>query len=189
MSTKAVIFDLDGTLTVPLLDFDQIRRETGVESGPLLETLQAMPPWRRAVVESILIHHELAAARASQLNPGVKSVTAALSAAGIKQAVLTRNCRRSTNITLQRHGLKFDAVITRENEPVKPSPQPVLDLCKAMLVKPHETIVVGDYLFDIESGKAAGARTVLLCHNSSVPHYADLADHVIHNLKQLLDLL
>ena len=44
MSIKAVIFDLDGTITEPYFDFDAIRDEMGLDrnSGPVLETMQRM---------------------------------------------------------------------------------------------------------------------------------------------------
>jgi len=189
MTTKAVIFDLDGTLTVPLLDFDRIRRQIGISTGPVWEAMQDMAPWQQARTEAILLHHELAAARASRLNPQAEQVTRALRDAGIRQAILTRNCRRSVNITLLQHGLNFDAIFTREDGPLKPSPEPVLTLCRKLQVEPAETITVGDYLFDIQSGKAARTRTVLLCNNKHVPDYADQADHVIHNLGDLLQWL
>ena len=39
----AVIFDLDGTLTIPLLDFNRIRQEIGISDGfPILEALATM---------------------------------------------------------------------------------------------------------------------------------------------------
>ena len=39
MPIRAVIFDLDGTITQPYLDFDGIREEMGLEKngGPILE--------------------------------------------------------------------------------------------------------------------------------------------------------
>ena len=46
MSIKAVIFDLDGTITQPYFDFDAIRQEIGLakDSGPLLESMEKMTP-------------------------------------------------------------------------------------------------------------------------------------------------
>ena len=40
---RGVIFDLDGTLTVPTLDFDAIRADIGAGDGPILEYLQGLP--------------------------------------------------------------------------------------------------------------------------------------------------
>jgi len=48
MKFKAVIFDMDGTLTVPLLDFGLIRREAGLPpAGDIVSVLNAMPDEKR----------------------------------------------------------------------------------------------------------------------------------------------
>jgi phosphoglycolate phosphatase-like HAD superfamily hydrolase len=49
--------------------------------------------------------------------------------------------------------------------------------------------MVGDFLFDIQSGRAAGTRTVLMIGDAPRPQFADQADHVIRRLPQLLPLL
>ena len=45
MLVKAVIFDLDGTITQPCLDFSLIRREMGMQDNPepILEAMEGMP--------------------------------------------------------------------------------------------------------------------------------------------------
>ena len=42
MPIRAVIFDLDGTITQPFFDFDAIREEMGLnkDSGPVLEQME-----------------------------------------------------------------------------------------------------------------------------------------------------
>ncbi len=59
MSIKAVIFDLDGTITQPYFDFDAIREEIGLarDSGPLLESMVKMTPQLRQKTEIILNKH------------------------------------------------------------------------------------------------------------------------------------
>ena len=49
MSIKAVIFDLDGTITRPFFDFDAIREEMGLDrnAGPVLEAMEKMTPQQR----------------------------------------------------------------------------------------------------------------------------------------------
>ena len=46
MTIKAVIFDLDGTITEPFLDFDAIRRQIDIppEAGTLLEAMAKNDP-------------------------------------------------------------------------------------------------------------------------------------------------
>lgn len=49
MTIKTVIFDLDGTITVPFFDFDAIREEMGLskDTGPILEAMEKMSPDQR----------------------------------------------------------------------------------------------------------------------------------------------
>ena len=56
MPVKAVIFDLDGTITEPFFDFDAIREEIGMsrDAGPILEAMQKMPLGERKGAEQIL---------------------------------------------------------------------------------------------------------------------------------------
>ena len=50
-SIKAIVFDLDGTITEPFFDFDAIRAEMGLakDAGPVLEAIDKMEPARRNV--------------------------------------------------------------------------------------------------------------------------------------------
>ncbi|MHC4805955.1 MAG: HAD family hydrolase, partial [Planctomycetota bacterium] len=95
MSIKAVIFDLDGTITQPYFDFDVIREEMGLakDSGPILELMEKMTVQQRQEVEKILHYHEQKAVTESRLNAGAKQTLSALRAAGIYIGVLTRNRR------------------------------------------------------------------------------------------------
>ncbi|MHC4627109.1 MAG: HAD family hydrolase [Planctomycetota bacterium] len=122
MSFKAVIFDLDGTITQPYFDFDAIREEIGLarDSGPLLETMEKMTPQQRTEAERILRYHEERAVTESQLNPGAERTLSALRATGIRIGILTRNERDNAFAIAQKHNLQFDAVIGREDGPVKP---------------------------------------------------------------------
>lgn len=51
---KAVVFDLDGTLTVPVLDFARMRRETGILHGDILVELEKMDTENRKRCEAII---------------------------------------------------------------------------------------------------------------------------------------
>ena len=191
-NVEALIFDLDGTLTRPVLDFDAIRTELGLPAGPLLERMEAMSAEQRRRAEQVLHRHEADAARDSELHDGASRALRALHDRGLRLAILTRNSRRSVQTVLERHGLTglFEVAYTREDGPAKPSPQPVLEICRRLGVAAGRTWVVGDYLFDIQAGRAAGAgTTVLMVGDKEPPEYADQADHVIRRLDQLLELL
>jgi phosphoglycolate phosphatase-like HAD superfamily hydrolase len=90
-------------------------------------------------------------------------------------------------MVLTRLGLRFDAVVTREDAPPKPAPQPVWLACRRMGVPPSAVLFVGDFEFDMVAGRRAGVRTVLLRNpqQSSSAH----ADYTVDSLAELRSLL
>ncbi len=191
MPIKAVIFDLDGTITEPYFDFDAIREEMDLpkDSGPILESMAKMSPEQRHKAEKILYYHEQKAVAESRPNPGAKQTLDMIHQAGIGIGILTRNRRCNAMSIAARHGLKFDAIVDREDGPVKPDAFGVLQICRQFGVKPEETLVVGDYLFDILSAKAAGAIAVLLANHKKADEFAKYADFRIEKIDEILQLL
>jgi phosphoglycolate phosphatase-like HAD superfamily hydrolase len=49
--------------------------------------------------------------------------------------------------------------------------------------------MVGDHLFDVLTGRAAGTKTVLLVGDHPNPDHVREADHVIRRLTELLPLI
>lgn len=191
MSIKAVIFDLDGTITQPFFDFDAIRQQMGLakDAGPVWEAMAQMPPEKRQRAEKILDSHEKEAVKQSTLNPAAAEILAKLRALGIRIGVLTRNRKSNALAVAEKHGLKFDAVVGREDGPVKPDSFGVLHLCHRFGVKPAETLIVGDYLFDLLCAKAAGAVAVLLANTDKAEQFTDHADFTIDKIDQLLQII
>ena len=191
MSIKAVIFDLDGTITQPYFDFDAIREEIGLarDSGPLLESMEKMTPELRRKAEEILYIHEEKAVIESKLNPGAKETLSRLRAANIHIGILTRNKRNNAYAIARKHNLQFDAVIGREDGPAKPDAFGVLELCRQFKVKPEQTLLVGDYLFDLLCAKAAGACAVLLLNHHQANDFAEHADFCIENISGILEII
>jgi len=191
MSIKAVIFDLDGTITQPFFDFDAIRQEMGLgrDSGPVLESMKKMSPERRKEAERILHFHESRAVTESRLNTGAKETLQALCKAGIHIGILTRNRRSNALAVAEKHNLKFDAIVDREDGPVKPDAFGVLEICRQFGVKPQETLVVGDYLYDMLCAKAAGAVSVLLANSNQAGQFAEHADFTIETIDQILQII
>ena len=191
MSFKAVIFDLDGTITQPYFDFDAIREEIGLarDSGPLLESMEKMTPQQRAKAERILHYHEKRAVTESQLNPGAERTLSALRAAGIQIGILTRNEKDNAFAIARKHNLQFDAVIGREDGPVKPDAFGVLELCRQFDVEPQEALLVGDYLFDLLSAKAAGAVAALLASHDQAEEFVEHADFCIKDIGEILEIV
>ncbi|MFT3786433.1 MAG: HAD family hydrolase [Tepidisphaeraceae bacterium] len=168
---RAVLLDMDGTLTRPCLDFDGIRAEMQI-TGPILEALRAMNEPRLSACKQILDRHESRAAVESELNDGCHDVLTWLRSHGIRTALITRNSATSVRTVLARHALDFEFILTRDFEPTKPHPAPILRACEQLDVAPAEAWMVGDGCHDIEAGNAAGTPTVWISHNESKPFEA-----------------
>jgi HAD superfamily hydrolase (TIGR01509 family) len=191
MKIKAVIFDLDGTITEPYLDFDTIRAEIGLspDAGPLLEAMEKMTGAERKKAEEILSKHEQSAIEHSTLNAGATETLKQLRRMKINIAVLTRNTRSNASAVAKKHNIEFDAVVDRNDGPVKPDPFGVKRLCEFFKVKPEQVLVVGDYLFDMQSAKAAGATAVLIKTGKNAAQFTSFADYIIDSLPEIIDII
>jgi HAD superfamily hydrolase (TIGR01549 family) len=172
MLPKAVLFDMDGTLTEPMLDFPAIKAEMGIGERPILEALAEMDAAARAVAETVLLRHEEHAAENSRLNPGCVELLAWLRHRRIATGLITRNSRVSTRTVLERHGLWFDALVTREDGPFKPDPRPLIVACEKLSVRANEAWMIGDGRYDVEAGAAASIPTIWISHGRSRPFEA-----------------
>jgi HAD superfamily hydrolase (TIGR01509 family) len=189
---RAVIFDLDGTLTEPVLDFDAMRAEIGLPEGvPILEQLEGLTEAARARAETVLLRHERAAIAQATLAEGCADLLGHLRDRAIPIAILTRNVREVVETFARMFTFQFHAVYTREDGPPKPSPAGALSLCRAMGVEPAHTLSVGDYKYDVMAGRDAGCRTVLVSRDRLAA--GDLVawgspDLVVTSLRELLPL-
>ena len=181
-AARGAIFDLDGTLMDSGLDFEQMRREMELPPRrPILEAIADLPPDRAAVCWRILERHEREGAEQATILPGVPEFLGRLSARGLKRGVLTRNSRSATLASLARLGTEFDTIVAREDAPPKPDPQGIWKICDAWGLAPSEVAMIGDYRFDLEAARGAGARAVLFVEGQQPADYADFppADYVL----------
>jgi len=185
---RAILFDMDGTLTCPMLDFPKIRAEMGIGDRPILEALADLDESRRSLAQNVLLDHEERASRESNLNPGCAELIAWLIDRSIAIALVTRNSTASTRVVLKRHQLRIDVAITRDDGVFEPSPQPLLLACEKLNIPPQDAWMVGDGQYDIEAGIAAGMTTVWIDHDR--PRQFDAAPSVtVRDLPQLHALL
>src|SRR5438067_1696555 len=87
---KALLFDMDGTITRPLLDFPRIKAEMGIGARPILEALAEMSSPDRARAEAVLHRHEEHAAAESTLNEGCAQVMRFVHERALRTALITR---------------------------------------------------------------------------------------------------
>ncbi|MHC4237004.1 MAG: HAD family hydrolase [Planctomycetota bacterium] len=190
MKVNAVIFDLDGTLTEPILDFDRIRSEMGLlPEEDILAEIEKMEPARQKRALAILAHHEQYAAEHSQLNDGASELLAELRERNLPIGLLTRNTRENTLSVARRHNLDFDAIVARQDGPAKPNAYGVLELCRQFNARPAETLVVGDFLHDLLCARNAGAVAVLMKTHPQAENYKIHADYTISHMNQLPNLI
>jgi HAD superfamily hydrolase (TIGR01509 family) len=190
MPIRAVIFDMDGTITRPYFDWPAMKRAMGLPlDRPILEALEALAPADRERCEAQLQAFEDEAAERSELNPGAREALAYLKRRGILTGILTRNSARSVARVLERHGLAFDTVVTRHCAPPKPAPDAIFLIAERLgrqgfPIPPAELVMVGDYEFDIIAGRRAGAHTVLVT-NGQPNDFTTKADVDIETLADL----
>jgi HAD superfamily hydrolase (TIGR01509 family) len=187
---EGVIFDMDGTLIDSPLDFDMIRSDLGVPSDEgILEWINTLPPEQQERLMQQLLRHEMTAVQEAKLSPGAIETLQAIRQAGLKTALLTRNAAPIVKIIMEKFDLlRFDLTFTREDGPIKPEPDGILRACRDLDIIPERTLCVGDYRYDLVAAKNAGSSAVLLARKE-VPDYADLADFVISDLRELLNIL
>jgi HAD superfamily hydrolase (TIGR01549 family) len=184
----AVLLDMDGTLTRPMLDFPRIKAEMGIGTRPILEALAELEAEARAHAERVLHRYEDHAAENSTLNSGCQELLDWLKRRHIRTALITRNSRKSVETVIRRHRLELDVLVTREDGPFKPDPHPLRLACKKLSAPEALAWMVGDGQYDIEAGAAAGIRTVWVSHGKSRAFDA-IPWREVRDLCQLLDLL
>lgn len=184
------IFDMDGTLTYSMHDFDAIRAELGLPQGaPILEALAALPPDEAAPLHVRLEAWERDLAHRAEAADDALGLLEALASRGARCAVLTRNTRPLAQITLRAAGLArfFDdaVVLGRACAAPKPSPDGVLQILARWGAQPDSAVMVGDFMFDVDAGRAAGCATVLIDREGH-GRWRDRADVCVGRLDALL---
>lgn len=189
MKYQGIIFDMDGTLTEPAIDFHAVRSDLGIPSGTdIMKELASWPEKQRKEAWDLIEKYEEDVRNRTVLQQGCKETLLKFRDAGLKLAILTRNSQKSVNSFLKIIGFSFDTVLTREYPHVKPSPQPVLDILEEWGLSPEKVLVVGDFIHDIECGDAAGTDTCFFSNPGSTS-YAEFADFSVDsylNLQQIV---
>jgi HAD superfamily hydrolase (TIGR01509 family) len=161
------VFDMDGTLTVAVHDFPAIKRALGIpQAEDILQHLAALPEAEAQAKHAWLLEHERELAIGSVAAVGAVDLVRALHQRGCRLGILTRNAHELALLTLAAIGLGdcFDTadVIGRGEAIPKPDPDGLRQLAERWGVPPGELVMVGDYRFDLDCARAAGAQGVLV---------------------------
>lgn len=185
---RGVIFDMDGTLTMPVIDFAAMRRRLNIPEGDILHTIHHWSEERQQAAFDIIEEIEAEARGRLELQPGAIELISHIDGLKLPKAILTRNTLMSVIHLIQQNGFHFDAVITRDFMPYKPAPDAVTFLYRSWNIPPRDVLLVGDYRDDILCGQAAGVQTCLLL-NSANQAYRDMAIHAVESLHDIIALI
>jgi len=187
------VFDMDGTLTLAVHDFPAIKRALDIpEDDDILHHLAALPAEEAAGKRAWLLEHERELAYAATPAPGARELLHTLRDRGCRLGVLTRNAHELALVTLQAVGMgdcfASDDILGRDEAPPKPDPGGLMHLADKWRIEPSELVMVGDYRFDLECAKAAGARGVLVnLPENPWPELTELHARDCMALRQLLE--
>lgn len=187
------IFDLDGTLTVSAHDFEHMRRELGLEPQvPILEALHAMPDDMAAPLWEALNELEFYYAGKASIMQGANELLQQLHDKGRQLAILTRNTMPVVKHTLQACSIDqffpLDHILDRDSCIPKPSPDGIQRLLKFWQADADDTVMVGDFLYDLEAGKGAGVATVHLDTRGDVD-WSEFTDIRVEGLGEIIEYI
>lgn len=187
------IFDLDGTLTVSAHDFEHMRRELGLEpQAPILEALHAMPAEQSAPLWEKLNELEFHYAGKASLMDGADRLLQLLHQGDCRLAILTRNTMPVVEHTLRAcaidHFFPIEHILDRDSCAPKPSPDGINRLLRLWQADAVDSVMVGDFLYDLEAGRNAGVATIHLDTRGNVD-WSDYTDLRVVNLGEIADYL
>ncbi|MBO5278440.1 MAG: HAD family phosphatase [Lachnospiraceae bacterium] len=212
-NTKAVIFDLDGTLVDSMWMWREIDREyLGRFQIPLPEGLQsciegmsfsetAMYFKERFQIPDSLEKiqsdwNQMAWEKYEKevpLKSGVQEFLDLLKEKQIKMAIATSNSRELVEMVLKVHGIfdYFSFIVTGYDvKKGKPDPECYLKAAGAIEVLPENCLVFEDIIFGIMAGKNAGMRVCAVEDAYSASQQEkkrELADYYISNYEEILN--
>lgn len=169
MKMKLVIFDLDGTVVENSYDWPSIKKELGVPAGSILAYLDSLPEPQKSEKYALLRRYEKEQTENSVLKEGVREFLDWLAASGVHRALVTNNSQDNTRHLLDKFGLEFDLVLTRESGLHKPAGTPFLRVMEYFGVGASETAVVGDTNYDLLAAREAGVELIFILKSPMTP--------------------
>lgn len=189
---KGWVFDLDGTLTQPVHDFAYMREVLGIRpEQDILATIAEQPEeLKRPMTEQLdeLERHFAALAKPAD---SVLECLSVLYERNCCLGILTRNTKEMALLSLEAIGaaefFKYENILGREESKPKPEPDGINFLLNQWGIDCSSAVMVGDYHFDLLSGRAAGVSTVHV--DGQDRHWPEDTDIRVNSLTELADLL
>ena len=181
---KAVVVDLDGTMLDTIgdlanaanatrieLDFAPLDPEfikTFVGKGIVNLVSRTLTDGRGGLEQAALDqgvavferHYALCLAETTRAYPGVEQGLRALREKGLRLGCITNKAARFTHPLLEQTGLAdyFEIVLAGDTlARKKPDPLPLLHAAEFFKVQPHELLLIGDSVNDVQAAHAAGS--------------------------------
>jgi phosphoglycolate phosphatase/pyrophosphatase PpaX len=130
----------------------------------------------------------------SELYPGVDEILSELKQNNYFVSLLTTKTQDQAEKIIEHFNLTqyFDLIMGRRiNLPVKPNPEPLIEICRELNIRTEETLMVGDTELDIVCGRNAGSYTCAVTYG-----YREIeklkeeeADYYISSLNELKELI
>jgi hydrogenase expression/formation protein HypE len=194
---KAVLFDFDGTLTKPgALNFSFLKKAIHCPADtPVLEFIESLPTrTQRDEASAVLARFEKEAAAVSKPNPGAQDVIHYLRSKDVAVGIITRNTLASIKRSLKNFEdidlSAFDVVISRDTPVrIKPSGDGIILAAEMLNIDVRQMIMVGDFIFDIHAGQAAGCITVFINHAATSDAEKIDSDFIVSGFEEIKDII
>ena len=186
---RGIIFDMDGTLTVPKINFKELRKRLNIpENKDILEYAETLSSNSKKEYFEIIESFELEGLKKMEFQKNVEKTLSDFEKNNIKLAIITRNSKQNSEVVLRKLNIDFSPILTREFSHIKPDPTPVNYIVKEWQLDKNEVLIVGDFKDDILSGNNAGISTCFF-QNEGYDSYSEIADYTVSNYNELKELI
>ncbi|MDO1583762.1 HAD-IA family hydrolase [Rhizobium oryzicola] len=212
---KLVLFDCDGTLVDSAALIHETMRRTFAQFGkpePTVEatksiigltldiaiaSMQGKPHADDEAVEMMAYYKSLFATVRADLDyrePLFEGIREVIDTIGPREDLLlgavTGKSRRGLNSVLDTHDFRKWFIVSRTADdcPSKPHPAMVSECCDETGMRPEDTLVIGDAIYDMQMAKAAGATAIGVAwgYASIAELKAAGADVIVNHPRELL---
>ncbi|WP_117191075.1 HAD-IA family hydrolase [Rhizobium terrae] len=212
---KLVLFDCDGTLVdsaalihetmrrtfekfdKPEPGFEDTKAIIGLTLDIAIARMQGKQHADEEAVEMMAYYKSLFSVVRQDLNyrePLFDGIRDVIDVIGPREDLLigavTGKSRRGLKLVMETHGFDKYFVVgrTADDCPSKPHPAMVTECCDETGMKPSDTLVIGDAIYDMQMAKAAGATAIGVAWGyASVPELKEAgADAIVHHPRELL---